>query len=592
MTHNYRVGQRVSFEGQPCTIRYIGNVQGTGKEWLGVEWDNPSRGKHDGQGLFKCLSRSPTAGSFIRPTRKADPEQSFVEAVYHKYVTQSTTSTPAPSFVAADKQIVISGKVAEEIGFEKIRQQQAQVDELKVVLVDGLCINRAESGSSKVKDVCPKIVELDLSRNLFEGVEEIGMICVQLEKLKSLRLNGNRLYVDSVELQVCQQQQAFSKVKSLELDEMLIDWVDLCRLLEGFPFITTLAASSNCFGTLRWPLKHACLTSLTLEYNQFKTLADISSLSGLLSLESLLLKGNEISLIETTTNSGTGEKKTEENVIRDTTPVFGTNLRYIDLSYNKINDWSFVDTLAYVFPGMTSLRLSHNPLYQKPAANGENPSGDIEEGFMITLARLGNLKTLNFSNITAAERTNAELFYLSRIGKEIEAVPNSEEQAVIARHKRYHELCKLHDPPKIVREKIKVDPETLQSRLIKFTFLVPSSLQTDQTGDSIQKEIPNSFDIYRVKGIVGRLLGVKPMSLRLIWETGEWDPVAGYEDTNSDEEEQTKTERRKSVQTPSEQQRKAGGQLVKREVELEDGTRPVGNCVDGKEVTIRVELRK
>ncbi|PQE25841.1 tubulin-specific chaperone e protein [Rutstroemia sp. NJR-2017a BBW] len=167
MTHNYRVGQRVSFEGQPCTIRYIGNVQGTGKEWLGVEWDNPSRGKHDGQGLFKCLSRSPTAGSFIRPTRKADPEQSFVEAVYHKYVTQSTTSTPAPSSVAADKQIV---------------------DELKVVLVDGLCINRAESGSSKVKDVCPKIVELDLSRNLFEGVEEIGMICVQLEKLKSLRL--------------------------------------------------------------------------------------------------------------------------------------------------------------------------------------------------------------------------------------------------------------------------------------------------------------------------------------------------------------------------------------------------------------------
>jgi hypothetical protein len=111
-----------------------------------------------------------------------------VEAVYHKYVTQSTTSTPAPSSVAVDRQIVISGKVAEEIGFEKIRQQQAQVDELKVVLVDGLCINRAESGSSKVKDVCPKIVELDLSRNLFEGVEEIGVICMQLEKLKSLRL--------------------------------------------------------------------------------------------------------------------------------------------------------------------------------------------------------------------------------------------------------------------------------------------------------------------------------------------------------------------------------------------------------------------
>src|SRR4051812_21289721 len=97
--------------------------------------------------------------------------------------------------------------------------------------------------------------------------------------------SGNRLNVDSVELQVCQQQQAFSNVKSLELDEMLIDWIDLCRLLEGFQFITTLAASSNCFRTLRWPVKHTCLTSLTLEYNQFKTLADISPLSELLSLE-------------------------------------------------------------------------------------------------------------------------------------------------------------------------------------------------------------------------------------------------------------------------------------------------------------------
>ncbi|PQE25827.1 tubulin-specific chaperone e protein [Rutstroemia sp. NJR-2017a BBW] len=383
-----------------------------------------------------------------------------------------------------------------------------------------------------------------------------------------VQFSGNRLYVDSVELQVCQQQQAFSKVKSLELDEMLIDWVDLCRLLEGFPFITTLAASSNCFETLRWPLKHACLTSLTLEYNQFKTLADISSLSGLLSLESLLLKGNEISLIETTTSSGTGKKLAQDNGIQDTTPVFGPNLRHVGVRL----PWDDI---------LTTIAQSTLPeAYRKWGEPIGRCRGRIHDN------------TGPPRNITAAERTNAELFYLSRIGKEIEAVPNSEEQAVIARHKRYHELCKLHDPPKIVREKIKIDPETLQSRLIKFTFLVPSSLQTDQTGDSIQKEIPNSFDIYRVKGIVGRLLGVKPMSLRLIWETGEWDPVAGYEDTNSDEEEQTKMERRKSVQTPSEQQRKAGGQLVKREVELEDGTRPVGNCVDGKEVTIRVELRK
>lgn len=45
----YHVGQRVSFASALCTVRYIGPVEGTEKEWLGVEWDDTSRGKHDGE---------------------------------------------------------------------------------------------------------------------------------------------------------------------------------------------------------------------------------------------------------------------------------------------------------------------------------------------------------------------------------------------------------------------------------------------------------------------------------------------------------------------------------------------------------------
>ena len=57
--HSY-VGQRLSFESALCTVRYVGFVQGTDKEWLGVEWDDPSRGKHDGEHkgvrYFSCES--------------------------------------------------------------------------------------------------------------------------------------------------------------------------------------------------------------------------------------------------------------------------------------------------------------------------------------------------------------------------------------------------------------------------------------------------------------------------------------------------------------------------------------------------------
>ena len=41
-------GRRLSFSGVQCTVRYAGPVEGTKGYWLGVEWDDPSRGKHDG----------------------------------------------------------------------------------------------------------------------------------------------------------------------------------------------------------------------------------------------------------------------------------------------------------------------------------------------------------------------------------------------------------------------------------------------------------------------------------------------------------------------------------------------------------------
>ena len=50
--------RRLSYSGALCTVRYEGPVQGTKGEWLGVEWDEPGRGKHSGdhEGLkyFQC----------------------------------------------------------------------------------------------------------------------------------------------------------------------------------------------------------------------------------------------------------------------------------------------------------------------------------------------------------------------------------------------------------------------------------------------------------------------------------------------------------------------------------------------------------
>ena len=51
-------GQRLSFQGDRCTVRFVGNIKGKSGDWLGVEWDDITKGKqagiHDGVRYFTC----------------------------------------------------------------------------------------------------------------------------------------------------------------------------------------------------------------------------------------------------------------------------------------------------------------------------------------------------------------------------------------------------------------------------------------------------------------------------------------------------------------------------------------------------------
>lgn len=41
-------GIRINLHGNTGTVRFVGPVDNTTGTWLGIEWDNPHRGKHDG----------------------------------------------------------------------------------------------------------------------------------------------------------------------------------------------------------------------------------------------------------------------------------------------------------------------------------------------------------------------------------------------------------------------------------------------------------------------------------------------------------------------------------------------------------------
>ncbi|KAI0385801.1 Thioesterase/thiol ester dehydrase-isomerase [Hypomontagnella monticulosa] len=572
------IGDRLSYDGAVCTVRYIGEVEGTSGVWLGVEWDDPARGKHYGshKGIryFTCKSKAGAAASFVRPTRPADKPKSFVAAVTEKYASE------------LEKTAVIkfSNKVAEEVGFDKIQRKQAQLSELKVVIVDGARIASAYSdGDEQIAKAFPKIVELDLSRNLFQQVGTVVTICSELPALRSLRLNGNR-FQEVLNEDLKDAKEALKDVKDLSLEETLMSWEEICYVATKFETLSTLSASANQLSSLpQTPLAalSSTLVSLNLEFNGFTAMTDIASLAGLTSLRNLHMKGNYISTIT--------HDQSED------LPVFPTSLKYLDISYNRVSSWAFVDALPTCFPGMTSLRFSHNPIYDDPDHKfSKEPKTITEEAYMFTVGRLANLKTLNFGTISESDRQDAEMFYLGRIGKHLAAASESQEAEVIKQHGRYAELCELYGAPVVNRRK-EINPAFLEARLVTVQFTFHSTTGKDGVVERTTK-IPKSFDIYAVKGIAGKLFGQRPLGLRLTWETGEWDPVAGFDDEvedSSDEEEEAERKELEDAAGLDESSQPEGktGKWVKREVELQDGPRQLGFCVDGLEARIRVELR-
>ena len=222
------------------------------------------------------------------------------------------------------------------------------------------------------------------------------------------------------------------------------------------------------------------------------------------------------------------------------------------------------------------------------------------------------LTSLNYCKITPQERTNAELYYLSTIASSLSSTTLTSETAILSEHPRYGTLCELHGAPIIIRKSTDTNatgdepkPGSLAARLVRFAFYFPDT--HGEGGKEITKSLPRTIGIYALKGIIGRLFDLNPMKLKLIWETGERDPIAGPDDsdglsdddTDSEEELEISGEENersgvepKQPKTGSENKtEKKEGKWVQREEELTDGTKEIAFWIEGKEARVRIEPR-
>ena len=128
------------------TLRYKGPVKGTKGTWLGVEWDDESKGKHDGshQGhrYFGC-SRPGNVASFIRRSAKAlnVGGSAFLEVLADRYSAAPATSLPPlPQSVSASagpSRRNLAEIDIETPNMEKVARKFGQLEKLRRVVLSG-----------------------------------------------------------------------------------------------------------------------------------------------------------------------------------------------------------------------------------------------------------------------------------------------------------------------------------------------------------------------------------------------------------------------------------------------------------------------
>lgn len=111
------------------------------------------------------------------------------------------------------------------------------------------------------------------------------------------------------------------------------------------------------------------------------------------------------------------------------------SLQYLVVNDNKISDWSFINELDKL-QNLQALSCTRNPLTEGNKAKE------------IIIAKIGQLKTLNRSEILPDERRGAELDYQKAFGNEWKRAgghtdpdKNRPNEEFLLAHPRYQLLC-------------------------------------------------------------------------------------------------------------------------------------------------------
>uniref|UniRef100_A0A6I8Q1G9 Tubulin-specific chaperone E n=1 Tax=Xenopus tropicalis TaxID=8364 RepID=A0A6I8Q1G9_XENTR len=485
-------GRRIICDGEYATVHYTGNVPPTPGLWLGVEWDNPLRGKHSGthEGTKYFTCSHPTGGSFIR-LKKANFGVDFLTALRKRYGLKTEQN----------EELVIGKKTVELVGFESIQEEQRHLNKLRDVSLREYAVSNAgEKG--QICHSCPNIITADLSKNLFSSWESVANITFQLEKLMCLDLSENKLYLPSNPSSLAG---AFCSLKVLSLNRMGLKWNEILQCASMWPALEELRLVSNDISVLERPVDNLQnLTILDISNNRIVDGNQLHAIACLPRLKQIIVTNNRISSLSFP-DVDFGHKTT----------MF-LSLTSLAVDGNNISEWCVINEMNKLLH-LESLNCHSNPLMDLE----KNP----ETVRQLIIAKIENLKFLNKTEILPNERRGAELDYRKMFGNDWLKAGGSQNEELnkpnrdfLQDHPRYSALIEKYGAPDEGELK-QQQPFALKNQLLTLTIQCPD--KPDKK--TIQKKLPDSMTVQKVKGLLYRLLKVPGSDLKLSYKSSKME---------------------------------------------------------------------
>ncbi|KAF2986090.1 hypothetical protein EK904_013725 [Melospiza melodia maxima] len=221
----------------------------------------------------------------------------------------------------------------------------------------------------------------------------------------------------------------------------------------------------------------------------------------------------DISVRECAVSHAGQEEEISRTCARCKTKMF-PSLKRLAINDNKISQWSSINELDKL-PSLRALQCNNNPFVDTE----KNP----ETLKQLIIAKISQLEVLNNCEILPAERRGAELDYRKIFGKDwLEAgghwnpEKNKPSEEFLAAHPRYPALCLKYGAPEEGELKGQ-QPLTLKNQLLTLTIKCPEKPEQKP----VEKKLPESMTIQKVKGLLYRLFKIPGSDLKLSYKSSK-----------------------------------------------------------------------